>query len=495
MRTWGVAVVCLLGCAARIPAQGGPALVPDTARVSGARGGEARAFTIRSSILAEVRRVSVVLPASHAASPATRRFPVIVVLDGETNLPATSAVADELARQGMIPEAILVAVENLGGARGRVRDLTPPGLSVSGSGLNEGGDRFLDFLERELLPAVDRQWRGGAPRTLVGHSSGGILVTYAAATRATYRAVISIDAPVGIADNWLARKLITRAKAPLTPLRYVSLEARFGWGDAEWGALAAAAPSTWQVRRERLRLEGHETMNMLAAYLGLREVFSDYSRLVAQEKPASDVVAHYATVSEALGGPLAPPRRLLRDVVDDLISEGRGAKARAAYRVLVQSYGAPADSADILADLLVAERQPEPTETVKSLLATPFPTADEALPFIGEWRGSFWMTPSEPRDDRVVLSVRVDSGRVIADIRNPSAPPDLRVRRVDYLRVTPAGLTFGVLNGMRPRGVVLWEGRLTGDTLSGKQRWGGVASPHANDPGVDPGFSFVRVRR
>ncbi len=100
----------------------------------------------------------------------------------------------------------------------------------------------------------------------------------------------------------------------------------------------------------------------------------------------------------------------------------------------------------------------------------------------------------EPRHDRVVLSIRVDSGHVVAEIRNPSAPPELRVRRADYLKVTPAGLTFGVLNGMRPRGVVLWEGRLAGDTLSGKQRWGGVASPHAGDPDVDPGFSFVRVR-
>jgi hypothetical protein len=62
--------------------------------------------------------------------------------------------------------------------------------------------------------------------------------------------------------------------------------------------------------------------------------------------------------------------------------------------------------------------------------------------------------------------------------------------------VTPTGLTFGFMNGMRPRGVVLYEGPLRGDTLSGKSRWGGINFKYperADAP--DPGFSFTRVRR
>ena len=93
----------------------------------------------------------------------------------------TARVADELARNGQAPEMIVVGIENLGTDAARVFDLTPPGMSVSGSDRSQGGDRFLDFIERELLPAVDKQFRGGLPRALVGHSSGGILATYAAA--------------------------------------------------------------------------------------------------------------------------------------------------------------------------------------------------------------------------------------------------------------------------------------------------------------------------
>lgn len=103
-----------------------------------------------------------VLPPSFSVSAATRRYPVTVVLDGEASVPPIAAVSDELTRNGLIPESVIVAITNTN----RLRDLTPPGVSVSGSSLREGGDRFLDFIEKELLPAVDRQFRGGAPRTL-----------------------------------------------------------------------------------------------------------------------------------------------------------------------------------------------------------------------------------------------------------------------------------------------------------------------------------------
>jgi len=342
---------------------------------------------------------------------------------------------------------------------------------------------------------VDRQFRGAAPRTFIGHSSGAILATYAAATRSTYRAVIAIDAPISLGENWLAHKLTSRAAAPLAPLRYVSYESRFGWPDAAWQALVATAPTSWMLRRESLRLEGHETLYMLGAYLGLRELFSDYSRLVAQEKPAAEVLPYYATLGSTWGAQLPPPQRLLRDVLDDLLAEGRGRGAEAAYNMLVRTYGAPSDDAQLLAELANAKRRPEPTETVASLLATPFPTAEEASRFIGDWVGSHWMSPDQPRTDRETLRIRVEEGRVIAELINPAAPPELRVRRVDYLRVTAAGLTYGFLNGMRPRGVVLWEGTLDGDTLSGKQRWGGVANPLPPDARGEPGFSFTRVRR
>ncbi|MGE0130527.1 MAG: alpha/beta hydrolase [Blastocatellales bacterium] len=493
---WGGSLSGAFAQSQQAPAQQAPKLIAETDRaVSVSRGSRAQAFQITSAILKQTRKINVVLPASYSQSSSGRRYPVTIVLDGEANVPPVTAVSDELSRNGQIPESIIIAIPNIDPFRGRVHDLTPPGLSVSGSGLNEGGDRFLDFIEQELLPAVDRQFRGAAPRTFIGHSSGGILATYVAATRSTYRAVVAIDAPIHLGENWLAKKLTERAKAPATPLRYVSLEARFGWPEEAWTTLVAAAPSSWKLHREKFgRKESHESLGMIAMYLGLREAFSDYSILAAPVSPTTSILPHYGKVSAALGATVIPPRKLLLNVVEDLLMEGRGAAAREAYNTLVAGYGPPADSARLLAQIADVERRPPPTETVEGLLATPFPTPEEARAYIGEWVGDEWMNPDERRNGRLTLRIKVVDGRVVGEVEDAPLPMPYRIRRIEHLRVTPAGLTYGYMNGMRPRGVLLYEGKLEGDTLSGKMRLGGVdfRRPDGSPPPTI-NFSFKRA--
>jgi hypothetical protein len=474
-----------------------PVLVPDSDRaVSDARGGGATLFSLASSILGKKRRIDVVLPPSFARSSRERRYPVVIILDGEFDLAPAAAAIDQLTRNGMVPECILVAIENTDPYQGRVHDLTPPGLSVSGSGLDEGGDRFLDFIERELLPSIDARFRGGPPRVLVGHSAGGILATYAAATRPGFRAVVAIDAPIALTDNWLARKLTARAASSPSPLRFAYYAARFPWPAEAWRMLTGAAPPSWQLHQETLPREGHETMYMLAAYLGLREVFSDYSRLAAPEKPTSAILPYYDSVDSSFGARLVPPQHLLREVIDDYLMEGYGGEARRTFGLLSSGFGAPSDSADLLQQIGDAERQPRPTESVEGLLATPFPTPEEARTYIGEWIGEMWMTPNQPRKRDKILRIRVVDGKVAAEIEDQDAPEEVRIQRMEYLKVTSKGISFGMMNGMRPFGVILHEGTLAGDTLSGKTRWGGIRFTYPSGMGPpDPGFLFVRVRQ
>lgn len=483
-------------------AQQTPSLIAQADRtVPASRGSSAQSFQIVSAILRETRRILVVLPASYSQSAPDRRYPVTVVVDGEYLIAPVAAVSDELSRNGQIPESVIVGIENFGGAewlssnKKRVYDLTPPGLSVSGSSLNEGGERFLDFIEKELLPAVDRQFRTAAPRAFVGVSSGGILATYVAATRSTYRSVVSLDAPIHLGENWLAKKLTARSAAASTPLRYASLEAKFGWPEEAWKSLVAGAPASWQLYREKFQLEGHETLQMLGAYLGLRQVFSDYSRFSAPETPTTSILPYYAKVSAALGATVIPPQKLLQNVVEDLLIEGRGAAAREAYNTLVSGYGTPADSVKLLAQIAEVERRPPPTETVEGLLATPFPTPEEARAFIGDWVGDVWMGPDEPRTGKTTLRIRVVDGRVIGEtIRR--TPEGERVQGLQYLRITPQGMTWGNMNGMRPRGVNLFEGTLNGDTLAGTVRFGGINFRRPDGSAPEPlNFSFKRVRK
>ncbi|HLN97426.1 MAG TPA: hypothetical protein VK208_02990 [Pyrinomonadaceae bacterium] len=174
----------------------------------------------------------------------------------------------------------------------------------------------------------------------------------------------------------------------------------------------------------------------------------------------------------------------------------RGAAAREAYNTLVSGYGAPSDSATLLAKIAEVERRPPPTETVEGLLATPPPTPEEAQAYIGDWVGDIWMNPDEPRTGKETLRISVENGQVVGEMINPTAPAEFRTQRLQYLRVTPTGLTWGNLNGMRPRGVKLFEGKLEGDTLAGETRWGGIdfRRPDGSKP-KEPQFSFKRVGR
>jgi hypothetical protein len=217
-------------------------------------------------------------------------------------------------------------------------------------------------------------------------------------------------------------------------------------------------------------------MYMLGAYLGLREAFADYSMLAAPVAPTTSILPYYDQVAESLGAPVVPPRPLLSNVVDDLAMEGRGAAAHAAWDRLVAGSGAPADADERLALIAEVEQRPPPTETVEGLLATPFPTPDEAAPWLGEWIGDVWMNDDELYEGRPrhYLRLRVVDGKVEGEVENEPMPGVKDVQKLTYLVVRPGGMTYGYMNGMRPRGLLLFEGELKDGRLEGTSRFGGI---------------------
>jgi len=459
---------------AQAPSVPPPTLTKDDRAVSGQLGAPGQPFSIRSTILSQTRRVNIALPASFESTGPARRYPVIIVFDGEYNFGLATAAAQYLAAAGQIPEALVVAVENVSGSpQDRVRDLTPPGLSVSGSSMHEGGDRFLDFLEKELLPALAQQFRAGAPCVLVGHSSGGILVTYAAATRSkAFPFIVSIDSPTNLQQGWLAQELTASAGKSTVALRYASLESRFGWSDKAWSALQTAAPAAWKLHREKLPHESHNTMGFLATYLGLREVFAEYSMLGAPDSPTSAALEYYRQFNEMHGLTLVPPRPLLARSIEDLLIEGNAARAQTALEMLIAGYGDTSRAAEFRAQIAEAAKLPPLTETVEDMLAAPMPTAEQLQAYLGEWEGTSRMNNNPPQPIR--LRIEVKDGKVGGSFSNWPEPDFELVMPLQYLKIVPGGLHFGYMNGMRPRGMLVHEMVLHDGTLEGEMHMRGV---------------------
>jgi predicted alpha/beta superfamily hydrolase len=434
-------------------------------------------LTINSTILGQSRRVFVSVPPSH--SQTARTYPVLLVLDGEYNFVSANTITKQLVALGHIPEAIVVAIPNAGNhPRDRVYDMTPPGMSVSGSDRQQGGDKFLDFIEKELLPEIRTRYRGGAPNLLVGHSSGGVIVTYAAATRpATFPVVVSIDAPMHLDGSWLVQQMLKRTQQP-EPLRYVSLETRFGWSDDSWQKLIDAAPKSWLLKRARLDGESHESMGFLAMYQGLKFAFSDYSVVGAPLIPRGSALAafdHYARIEQAFKTELPPPQRALQRMVEDLLTEARVEPARRALAWLTRGYGASEKKAELERMIAHAATLPPLEETVDSLKAAPWPTPQQIAPYIGEWKGEHWMNPEARTPE--LLRIAVVDGKVVAE--NAFWPePGVEIKRnVEYLKVTAHGLEFGNMNGMRPMGMIVNEGKRNGNVLEGTSGFRGIRLP------------------
>jgi predicted alpha/beta superfamily hydrolase len=146
--------------------------------------------TIKSTILSEDRKVFVHLPASYNTSG--NAYPVLYLLDGTPAfLLEMIAVTTRLRNDRNAPEMIIVAIENTD----RNRDMMPvvakdlPGPPRA--------EIFLGFLEKELIPDMEKAYRTAQPRILQGKSLSGLFTIYALLARPTV-----FNAYVGCSAGW-----------------------------------------------------------------------------------------------------------------------------------------------------------------------------------------------------------------------------------------------------------------------------------------------------
>jgi len=141
---------------------------------------QSESFALEPRAGGEAYRIYVGLPLSYGREP-QRDYPVVYGLDAEVGFASAVGITRFLALAEEIPEVIVIGIgygaDFATWQKRRVVDLTPVPVSTSpGSGQ---AARFLDFIERELIPLIDRRYRTARDRTLTGYSHGGLFGTYA----------------------------------------------------------------------------------------------------------------------------------------------------------------------------------------------------------------------------------------------------------------------------------------------------------------------------
>lgn len=317
--------------------------------------------TIRSQVLNEERKISIYLPESYHDSSGYRRYPVLYVRDGGKFFHAFSGAVQHLAADATphIPHMIVVAIHE----KDRVRDSAWTHSLVGFTGKEDegfrtsgGGERFLRFLEQELVPYVDKEFSTVPYRIYCGYSFTGLSVIDAfLANNGVFDAYLMIDPSWWWDDYALERKatstlprrafnriqIFIATTGELYPEKYF-LKPRDASGLS--ALLDQANPAGLDWKLQRYSDESHHSMALRALYDGLTYFFRGY-------KPSLDELyvhpeqleRRYEALSTRLGERFALTEGLLLFFGDQFTDSFKEPKhARLYYQMAVNAYpGSP----------------------------------------------------------------------------------------------------------------------------------------------------------
>jgi len=266
-----------------------------------------QSITVTSEVLNESREIYIYLPASYQNS--TNKYPVIYLLDADTHFKYTAGILDFFTRTGRIPESILIGIPNTN----RNRDFTPTvskDLPASG-----GADNFLRFLDKELMPYVDQNYRTHPYRTMIGHSLCGMFSFYTMLSRPDlFNSFIAIS-PWFIYDN---NYIFTYSEPSLERLSSLNKFIYFTGGTAEQenvvqsinkfsDLLRQKAPKDLRWSYKLMEGDDHNSLIFMTIYDGLTNLYDGWrvpdSVLRKGLEPIED---HFDNLSERFGYKIIP---------------------------------------------------------------------------------------------------------------------------------------------------------------------------------------------
>jgi predicted alpha/beta superfamily hydrolase len=297
---------------------------------------------LASKILDEDRPYFIRLPKSYNDDKyLQKRYPVLYILDGEAHFLSTVGVIDHMSGglngNIQIPELIVVAIAN---TDDRMRDMSPTHTKIDFRGKEQaayatsgGGDEFLQFIEKELMPVIEKKYRTASHRTLVGHSLGGLITLHSFLTRpGLFQNYIAIDSSLWW-DNYMMNSRVQTFVEGSTDLKahvfmsiggHKTTNTLFDSGTtmllsnlrfAEW--LEKNKSPELFAKFQQFPAENHGSVPLLSLYYGLLHGLGGYGPgLEVYMSGANAVSEHFNAYSDTHGMKFLPPESQIDQFAD-----------------------------------------------------------------------------------------------------------------------------------------------------------------------------------
>lgn len=282
--------------------------------------------TIHSDILKEDRKILIYTP-KDSANP-EKAYPVIYVLDADNHFAQMVEYSKYLSRQDVyvIPPLIVVGITNTN----RNRDLTPSHGNVDYSGKRDttanapyrtsgGNEQFFQFIQKELIPYVNSNYKTQPYRIFAGHSFGALttincLINYPD----MFDAYIAVSPSFWWDQKFLLKLADKKMKAGSTLSKTLFLS------DGNEGSSPGSTFHTDVLKFDSLLkkrnikgldfkymtypMESHMTVPVKSYYDGLRFIYRQWNLpAISDEKINPEIIIrHYKRLSQKFGYLILP---------------------------------------------------------------------------------------------------------------------------------------------------------------------------------------------
>jgi uncharacterized protein len=297
----------------------------------------AKIIKINSNILGQERTIYVSTPINYTNSD--KKYPVLYILDGsEVTISYATGLIRNLTDYEIVPEMIIVAISS----DNRKQDFTPTvPKDIPEDFLKRmqpgGADKFLGYIETELFPFIEKNYRTVPYRIFAGHSDAGLCVAHAFVSHnSMFNAYIATSPSIGWDSNIINK--VAEDKIATINLKNKQLFISIGGKEhplnianvhtfARTLKLKAPNELIWTFKYNEN--EDHYSQSTIALYQGLRFIYDDWKMdyEVMAQRGLDAIKIFFRNQTEKYGYEILPDGYVLNNLGMDATRFGRQEEA------------------------------------------------------------------------------------------------------------------------------------------------------------------------